>query len=260
MRMANGRGEWVPAPAMPTFTGVSPLPDATPGGALRLLLVEDDAAIALPLQEGLTRAGYLVDRVSTGAAAVAAEPADVILLDLGLPDLDGRSVCAQLRRRSEAVIIVVTARSEESERVGALDMGADDYVVKPFGFAELLARIRANLRRAQPGTGAHVRSGPLLIDTRTREVSVSGRVVSLTAKEYDLLLCLAEDPGRVYSRQQILERAWDAHAYGPTKALDVHVASLRRKLAIPGLIETVYGVGFRLQPDAEADDRREPAG
>ena len=260
MRMENGRGDWVSARAMPTFTGVSPLPDAPPGGALRLLLVEDDAAIALPLQEGLTRAGYLVERVSTGAAAVAAEPADVILLDLGLPDLDGRSVCAQLRRRSEAVIIVVTARSEESERVGALDMGADDYVVKPFGFAELLARIRANLRRAQPGTGAHVRSGPLLIDTRTREVSVSGRVVSLTAKEYDLLLCLAEDPGRVYSRQQILERAWDAHAYGPTKALDVHVASLRRKLAIPGLIETVYGVGFRLQPDAEADDRREPAG
>jgi DNA-binding response OmpR family regulator len=225
----------------------------TSGLALRLLLVEDDAAIAVPLEEGLTRAGYQVQRVSSGAAAisaVAADPADVILLDLGLPDIDGRSVCAQLRRRSDAVIIVVTARSEEAERVGALDVGADDYVVKPFGFAELLARIRANLRRAQPGTGAHLRSGPLLIDTRTREVSVSGRPVTLTAKEYDLLVCLAEDPGRVYSRQQILERAWDAHFYGPTKALDVHVASLRRKLSVPGLIETVYGVGFRLQPDA----------
>ena len=216
--------------------------------------MEDDAAIALPLQEGLERAGYLVERVSTGAAAVAADPADVILLDLGLPDLDGRSVCGQLRRRSDAVIIVVTARSEEAERVGALDMGADDYVVKPFGFAELLARIRANLRRAQPGSGAHLRSGPLLIDTRTREVSVSGRPISLTAKEYDLLLCLAEDPGRVYTRQQILERAWDAHFYGPTKALDVHIASLRRKLGVTGLIETVYGVGFLLRPDAEGVD------
>jgi DNA-binding response OmpR family regulator len=228
-----------------------PSPDsknlATP--SLRVLLVEDDAAIAVPLQEGLTRAGYRVERVSTGAAAVAADPADVILLDLGLPDLDGRSVCAQLRRRSEAVIIVVTARSEESERVGALDMGADDYVVKPFGFAELLARIRANLRRAQPGPGAHLNSGPLFIDTRSREVNVLGRPVALTAKEYDLLVCLAEDPGRVYSRQQILERAWDAHWYGPTKALDVHVASLRRKLAVPGIIETVYGVGFRLRTD-----------
>jgi DNA-binding response OmpR family regulator len=218
---------------------------------MRVLLVEDDAAIAVPLSEGLVRAGYDVDWVCTGAAAVAADPADVVLLDLGLPDLDGRSVCAQLRRRSDAVIIVVTARSEESERVGALDMGADDYVVKPFGFAELLARIRANLRRAQPGTGAHLQTGALLIDTRTREVTVAGRPVGLTAKEYDLLLCLAEDPGRVYTRQQILERAWDAHAYGPTKALDVHIASLRRKLAVPGLIETVYGVGFRLQPDIE---------
>lgn len=219
-----------------------------------MLLVEDDGAIAMPLQEGLMRAGYDVERVSTGAAAVAAEPADVILLDLGLPDLDGRSVCAQLRRRSNAVIIVVTARSEESERVGVLDMGADDYVVKPFGFAELLARMRANLRRAQPGTGAQLHSGPLLIDTRTREVSISGRGVSLTAKEYDLLLCLAEDPGRVYTRQQILERAWDAHAYGPTKALDVHIASLRRKLGVAGLIETVYGVGFRLRSDGESRD------
>jgi DNA-binding response OmpR family regulator len=237
------------ARATATFASV-PAAETPAADPLRLLLVEDDPTIAGPLQEGLVRAGYEVERVSTGAAAVAADPADVILLDLGLPDLDGRSVCAQLRRRSDAVIIVVTARTEESERVGALDMGADDYVVKPFGFAELLARIRANLRRAQPGTGAHLRSGPLLIDTRTREVSVDGRPITLTAKEFDLLLCLAEDPGRVYSRQQILERAWDAHFYGPTKALDVHVASLRRKLAVPGLIETVYGVGFRLQPDA----------
>jgi DNA-binding response OmpR family regulator len=222
---------------------------ADPKPPLRLLVVEDDPAIIAPLERGLTRAGYLVDSVTTGAGALAAEPADVILLDLGLPDVDGRSVCAELRRQSTAVIIVVTARSDESERVRALDLGADDYVVKPFGFAELLARIRANLRRTQPGNGAQLRAGPLLIDTRTRDVNASGRAVALTAKEYDLLVCLAEDPGRVYSRQQILETAWDAHWYGPTKTLDVHVASLRRKLAVPNLIETVYGVGFRLRPD-----------
>jgi DNA-binding response OmpR family regulator len=218
----------------------------------RLLLVEDDTAIAVPLERGLRRAGYAVRTVSTGAAALAADPADVILLDLGLPDVDGRSVCAELRRRSGAVIIVVSARSEESERVSALDIGADDYVVKPFGFSELLARIRANLRRSKPGTGSELHAGPLVIDTRSREVSMGGQPVTVTAKEYDLLLCLAEDPGRVFSRQQILERAWDAHHYGPTKALDVHVASLRRKLSVPGFIETVYGVGFRLNPDVAA--------
>ncbi len=226
---------------------------------MRLLLVEDDAAIAIPLEEGLVRAGYEVQTVATGAGALDADPAEVILLDLGLPDVDGRSVCAALRKRSAAVIIVVSARSEESERVGALDSGADDYVVKPFGFAELLARIRANLRRTRPGTGSHLTAGPLLVDTRSREVTVAGQPVTLTAKEYDLLLCLVEDPGRVFTRQQILERAWDAHYYGPTKALDVHVASLRRKLAIPGLIETVYGVGFRINPDVTPDGAVVPA-
>ncbi len=223
--------------------------DRDGGPPLRLLVVEDDTAIAAPLETGLRRAGYAVERVATGAAALAADAADVILLDLGLPDIDGQSVCAELRRRSSAIIIVVTARSDEAERVSALDVGADDYVVKPFGFAELLARIRANLRRTQLGTGSHLKVGLLVIDTRSREVTVAGREVSLTAKEYDLLVCLAEDPGRVYSRQQILERAWDAHWYGPTKTLDVHVAALRRKLAVPSLIETVYGVGFRLNPD-----------
>jgi DNA-binding response OmpR family regulator len=214
--------------------------------ALRVMIVEDDAAIAEPLAIGLTRAGYEVERVERGAAAVTADPVDVILLDLGLPDMDGLSVCTLLRERSDAVIIVITARSEEADRVSALDLGADDYLVKPFGFAELLARIRANVRRSLPGAAAQLRAGPLVIDTRAREVTVAGSPVKLTAKEYDLLACLAEDPGRVYTRQQILEAAWDAHYYGPTKALDVHVASLRRKLGLPSLIQTVYGVGFRL--------------
>jgi DNA-binding response OmpR family regulator len=142
-------------------------------------------------------------------------------------------------------IIVVTARGEEPERVLALDAGADDYLVKPFGLAELLARIRAVLRRVHPG-GELLRHGPLTVDLRTQRVTVSGQEIALTPKEFDILECLAADPGRVLSRQQILESAWDAHWYGPTKVLDVHVGSLRRKLGVPGLIETVYGRGFRL--------------
>ena len=142
-------------------------------------------------------------------------------------------------------IIVVTARGEEPERVLALDAGADDYLVKPFGLAELLARIRAVLRRVRPG-GELLKHGALMVDLRTRRVTVSGQEVALTPKEFDILECLAADPGRVLSRQEILESAWDAHWYGPTKVLDVHVGALRRKLGVPGLIETVYGRGFRL--------------
>jgi len=140
---------------------------------------------------------------------------------------------------------VVTARGEEPERVLALDAGADDYLVKPFGLAELLARIRAVLRRVHPGDGV-LRHGPLVVDVRSRKVTVAGREVTLTPKEFDILECLAVDPGRVVSRQEILEQAWDAHRYGPTKVLDVHVAALRRKLGVPGLIEAAYGKGFRL--------------
>src|SRR6266487_2080358 len=149
------------------------------------------------------------------------------------------------RRRSAVAIIVVTARGEEPERVLALDAGADDYLVKPFGLAELLARIRAVLRRVRPG-GEVLRHGPLVVDVRARKVTVAGREVALTPKEFDILECLAADPGRVVSRQEILESAWDSHWYGPTKVLDVHMAALRRKLGEPGLIETVYGRGFRL--------------
>jgi DNA-binding response OmpR family regulator len=140
---------------------------------------------------------------------------------------------------------VVTACGEESDRVTALDAGADDYLVKPFGVSELLARIRAVLRRIRP-EGDVVRHGQLTVDPRTRKVTVAGAEVSLTPKEFDILDCLATDPGRVRSRQEILEAAWDSNWYGPTKVLDVHMAALRRKLGVAGLIETVYGHGFRL--------------
>ena len=211
----------------------------------QVLVVEDDPGIATQLVRGLSRGGYAVDHVTTGRDALSRADPDVVLLDLGLPDGDGVEVCRQLRQRSGVAIIVVTARGEEPERVLALDAGADDYLVKPFGLAELLARIRAVLRRVSPG-GEVLRHGPLVVDVRTRKVTVSGREVALTPKEFDILECLAADPGRVLSRREILESAWDAHWYGPTKVLDVHVAALRRKLGVPGLIETAYGRGFRL--------------
>lgn len=219
----------------------------TDTAAVRVLVVEDDTGIARSLVRGLQRAGYVAQSVGTGRAALTAvPPPDVVLLDLGLPDLDGVEVCRRLRQHGDAAIIVVTARGEEGDRVSALDEGADDYLVKPFGLAELLARIRAVLRRMRPAEPDLLRHGVLTVDRRTRKVSVGGTEVALTPKEFDILECLAVDPGRVVSRQEILERAWDEHWYGPTKVLDVHMAALRRKLGVPGLVETVYGRGFRL--------------
>jgi DNA-binding response OmpR family regulator len=218
---------------------------APEGAGTSVLIVEDDASIAAQLVKGLTRGGYRVDHVLTGHDALQCGQRDVVLLDLELPDLDGVQVCRKLRERSDAAIIVVTAHGEEPDRVMALDAGADDYLVKPFGLAELQARIRAVLRRVRPG-GDVVKHGPLVVDIRTRRVTVSGTEIVLTPKEFDILEILAADPGRVVGRQEILESAWDAHWYGPTKVLDVHMASLRRKLGVPGLIETVYGRGFRL--------------
>ena len=217
---------------------------------MRLLVVEDDPTISEPLRTGLLREGFEVDMADTGAAALAAGECDLVLLDLGLPDLDGRVVCRQLRERSGVPIIVVTARGDEIDRVILLELGADDYVVKPFGFRELVARIRAVLRRTGGGqppvqTDARLEVGLLQIDTRTRSVSYDGRPVALTPKEHDLLVYLARDPDVVHTREQILEHVWDENFWGSTKTLDVHIASLRKKLAAE-IIETVRGVGFRL--------------
>ncbi|MFI1096444.1 response regulator transcription factor [Streptomyces sp. NPDC020917] len=222
---------------------------------MRVLVVEDDPGIADLMVRGLERAGYDTAAAASGQQALLASPdPDVVLLDLGLPDMDGVEVCRTLRGRSDMAIIVVTARGEEGDRVAALDEGADDYLVKPFGLAELLARIRAVLRRVRPAEPEVLHHGDLTVDLRTRTVTVGGREVALTPKEFDILEALAVDPGRVVTRQEILERAWDTHWYGPTKVLDVHVAGLRRKLRRPGLVETVYGRGFRLgTPDPRAD-------
>jgi DNA-binding response OmpR family regulator len=219
---------------------------------MHLLVAEDDAAIAEPLVKGLEREGFTVTWVATGQGALDAAAADLVLLDLGLPDLDGYEVCRRLRATSDTPIIVITARGSEVDRVVGLELGADDYVVKPFGFRELVARIRAVARR----TGGSRREdglvevGTVSIDPRTRRVTVAGQEVSLTRKEHDLLAFLAEDPGGVRSRDDILRPVWDEHWYGPTKTLDVHVASLRRKLGDPTLIETVRGVRFPGAPDA----------
>jgi len=213
---------------------------------VHLLVVEDDEAIAVPLVRGLERSGFAVTRVATGRDALAVDGMDLVLLDLGLPDLDGTEVCRQLRASSGVPIIVVTARGDEGDRVLGLELGADDYVVKPFGLRELVARVRAVARRTvtEPVGPQHV--GALVVDRRTRRVSVDGAEVGLAPKEFDLLALLADDPGAVVSRAQIMDEVWDPHWYGPTKTLDVHVASLRRKLGDPGWIETVRGVGFRL--------------
>jgi DNA-binding response OmpR family regulator len=218
---------------------------------MNILLVEDEDAIAAPLAEGLRREGFDVERVATGRAALAAELPDLVLLDLRLPDMDGTEVCQRLRARSEVPIIVVTAKGEEVDRVVGLELGADDYVVKPFGFRELLARIRAVLRRTRRGTSEmRLVAGSLEIDLRARRVALAGREVELTPKEFDLLALLAADPGAVVSREHVLREVWRTDWFGPTKTVDVHVASLRKKLGDPRWIETVRGVGLRLAPQS----------
>ncbi|MFD3327941.1 response regulator transcription factor [Streptomyces sp. NPDC058701] len=239
---------------------------------MRVLLIEDDESIAEPLAEGLFRYGLAVDRVATGGAALAGPFGDIVLLDLGLPDMDGIDVCRRIRQVSHVPIIMLTARGEEADRVVGLEMGADDYLAKPFSMRELIARIRAVTRRTRAGAQPaphtsvpapavprpghpHLGAGPaghaprpdaLVVDRRTRQAWVGDVLVALTPKEFDLLALLGEDPGAVYSRQQILDQVWDPHFHGPTKTLDVHVAALRRKLGDPAWIHTVRGVGFRL--------------
>ncbi|MDF3141448.1 MULTISPECIES: response regulator transcription factor [unclassified Streptomyces] len=230
---------------------------------MRVLLVEDDEPVAESLRRGLLRYGFEVAWVSTGAGALSHDdPYDVVLLDLGLPDTDGLDVCKALRERGDVPIIVISARSDETDRVVGLELGADDYVSKPFGVREVIARIRAVMRRMQPRTPAAAaapeagpdRYGPrLTIDRKAARVRLDGEEVALAPKEYDLLAFLTEEPGALMSREQIMEAVWDANWFGPTKTLDVHVAALRRKLAGAITIEAVRGVGFRLEIAGSSD-------
>jgi DNA-binding response OmpR family regulator len=216
-------------------------------------MVEDDAAVAASSLDGLAAQGFTVDHVATGGAALDAvaspEPPDVILLDLGLPDIDGQEVCRRIRSVSDTPIIIVSARGDEADRVIALELGADDYLTKPFGMRELAARIRAVMRRSaapQPATPTVQQLGRLAIDRRTQRVHLDGEEIALTAKEFDVLAYLAEDPGAVRRRTEILEHVWEGHWYGATKTVDAHVAAIRKKLGDPAWIEAVRGVGFRL--------------
>jgi len=214
---------------------------------VNILLVEDERTIAEPLAEGLRREGFVVEHAAAAEEALAAGEADLVLLDLRLPDGDGLDVCRRLRERSNVPIIVVTARGEEADRVVGLELGADDYVVKPFGLRELIARIRAVSRRASGQHRPPARVGGLEVDERTRRATLDGRELELTTKEFDVLAALARDPGAVVSRRRLLEDVWETTWYGSSKTIDVHVGALRRKLGEPGLIETVRGIGFRLR-------------
>ena len=217
--------------------------------SMRVLIVEDEDSIAVPLAQGLRREGFDVECVATGAEALDAPTPELVLLDLRLPDVDGYDVCRELRSRSDVPIIMVTAKGEEIDRVVGLELGADDYVVKPFGLRELVARIRAVSRRAgaRRTTGESLVVGPLRIDARGHRASLDGAELDLTPKEFDLLALLASEPGAVVDRERILRDVWHTTWYGSSKTVDVHVAALRRKLGDPGWIETVRGVGIRLR-------------
>ncbi|MFJ8862577.1 response regulator transcription factor [Streptomyces sp. NPDC102451] len=225
---------------------------------MRLLLVEDDDHVAAALSAVLSRHGFQVVHARSGEEALQAllpaekEPFGVVLLDLGLPDQDGYEVCGKIRKRSAIPVIMVTARSDVRSRIHGLNLGADDYVVKPYDTGELLARIHAVARRRATGedTGptplAVLRLGPVHIELPTRRVSVDGQEVQLTRKEFDLLALLAQRPGVVFRREQIISEVWRTSWEGTGRTLEVHVASLRSKLRLPALVETVRGVGYRL--------------
>jgi len=218
-----------------------------------VLLVEDDDAIASSLIAGLQSSGMTVRRVSRGEDALRAKLPDVVLLDVGLPDIDGFEVCRRLRATSQVPVIMLTARDEEIDRVFGLEIGADDYVTKPFGLRELVARIRAVTRRAgttETTENAMIIVESLHIDRLTRRAVLHSEELVLTTKEFDLLAYLAERPGIVHRRNDILESVWDMNWYGPTKTLDAHVAAVRKKLGDHRWIEAIRGVGFRLEsPD-----------
>jgi two-component system, OmpR family, response regulator RegX3 len=221
-----------------------------------VLLVEDERSIAEPFSRALRRAGFRTALAETGSEAVSltAERApDVILLDLALPDIDGRDVCRQIRRDSTVPIIMVTASGTVTDRVVGLELGADDYVVKPFSTGEVIARIRALLRRRHgllSSSDDQLRVQDLRIDLAARRAWQGIAELELTRKEFDLLARLARDAGRVVTRESLMSDVWDMNWFGPTKTLNVHIGWLRRKLGDdpddPVYIRTVRGVGFCL--------------
>ena len=243
---------------MPRYSCQMAKAQATSG---RILVVEDEESISGPFADALRRAGFeaLVTGTAAGALELAAdaEP-DLVMLDLALPDGDGRDVCRELRRRSDVPIVMLTARGTEMDKVVGLELGADDYVVKPFSAREVISRIRAVLRRSAArdgGTMEAVRVGELELDPAARIARLHGEPLDLSRKEFDLLAELMRHAGHVVAREDLMAKVWDVNWFGSTKTLDVHIGWLRRKLgddpANPTYIETVRGVGFRFASPEE---------
>lgn len=213
---------------------------------MRVLLVDDDLRFATALTAALRRSGYEVEHVSTASAALAAPPCDLVLLDIGLPDGDGVDVCRRLRETSDVAIIMLTARGEERNRVVGLRSGADDYVSKPFGFAELQARIEAVLRRARPRPAGVRTVGRLRVDLDRHLAYVDGEPITLTRKEFQLLAILAAEPEVAVKRERLLREVWHTSWRGVSRTLDVHMATLRQKIGDGAQIQTIRAVGYRI--------------
>ena len=223
--------------------------------AIRVVLIEDEESISEPLAAALNASGFAVSVAATGAQGlelVGSQSPQIVLLDLGLPDMDGRDVCRTLRQASNVAIIMLTARTMETDRVVGLELGADDYVDKPFSLAELTARMRAVLRRSaapEPVSQAGLALGGLHLDERTWSATLDDEPLPLARREFELLRLLMRNPGTVLTREHLMEEVWDPNWFGPTKTLDVHISALRRKIhddpANPRYIHTVRGVGFR---------------
>ena len=231
--------------------------------ATRILFVEDEPSISDPFSKALAREGFepVVARTGHEALGLADRSQfDLVLLDLNLPDTDGRDVARELRRRGDTPIVMLTARGTEMDRIVGLEIGADDYVVKPFSGAEVIARIRAVLRRSKRSEAGEAPSEPVAIgglevDFQARRVTLDGAEVELSRKEFDLLSELVRNAGRVVTREDLMDRVWDENWFGSTKTLDTHVGWLRRKLgddtAAPRYLHTVRGVGFRFSAPEE---------
>lgn len=218
---------------------------------IRLLVVDDDPRIASALADALRRKGYDVITAANAAEALAAPPVDLVLLDLGLPDMDGLDLCTELRKTSNIPIIAVTAKGAPTERVEGFKRGVDDYVVKPFSLIELEARIEAVLRRTGLGVSADqvIEVGPLRIDEASHVATIDDQPVQLSRKEFELLTVLAKHPGQAFSRSDLLLRVWHTSWEGKSRTVDVHVGLLRQKTERPDLIQTVHGVGYRMNSE-----------
>jgi DNA-binding response OmpR family regulator len=232
-------------------------PETDSSAGSRVLVVDDEPMVCEVVTAYLKRDGFRVETAADGKQALAAiERAvpDLVVLDVMLPNIDGFDVLTRIRRMNDVPIILLTARTEEADRVLGLELGADDYVVKPFSPRELAARVRSVLRRARPvASSARLQFGELVIDGPTREASVRGAVVELTPKEFDLLAFLAASPRQVFSRGQLLEQVWDSSAdYQDPSTVTVHIRRLRLKLEAdpedPRWLKTVWGVGYRFEP------------